>query len=182
MLAHREVCAGLRELVRLGRIAEEEVPWSRCYEHSWVVYCKPPFGSPSEVLGYLARYSYRVAISNDRLRGFDGRRVRYGYRDSRCGEAKEETLDALEFLSRFLEHVLPRAFVRIRSYGLLANRCRRGKLAQSRRILAVAQRRVALSAAQILARLLGRPPDHCPRCRQPTLSVSPRRSPSRQVI
>lgn len=103
-----KVCAGLRELVRQGWIAEDEVPWSRCYEHRWVVYCKPPFGSPSEVLGYLARYSHRVAISNDRLHAFDGRHVRFAYRDGQTGEAKEETVDAVEFLTRFLEHVSAR--------------------------------------------------------------------------
>jgi hypothetical protein len=168
-----KVCAGLRELVRTGRIAGNAVPWSRCQAQSWVVYCKEPFGLPAKVLGYLARYTHRVAISNDRLHAFDGQRVRFGYRDRESGQLKEESLDATDFLARFVQHVLPRGFVRVRSYGLLANRGRGSKLKLARQVLAVARRRVVKSAKQILERILGRPPDTCPRCQAAMLVVIP---------
>jgi hypothetical protein len=91
----------------------------------WVVYCKPPFGGPEQVLGYLANYTHRIAISNSRIVSFDGERVSFRYRDYARGNAEKLlTLDVDEFLRRFLLHVLPPRFVRIRYYGFLANRSR----------------------------------------------------------
>lgn len=165
-----KVCAGLREAVRRGAL-EASVPWSRLYQRPWVVYCKAPFGSPAKVLGYLSRYTHRVALSNDRLRWFDGERVCFGYRDRASGEQREETVPATEFLARFVQHVLPRGLVRTRCYGLLANRGRTRKLEIARTVLSVAERRVARSVAEILEAILGRPPGVCPRCRSATLLV-----------
>jgi hypothetical protein len=92
----------------------------------WVVYAKPPFGGPEQVLKYLARYTHRVAISNHRLIDMEDGRVRFRYKDyARGGKPRTMELSATEFLRRFLQHVLPTGFVRIRSYGFLANRCRR---------------------------------------------------------
>ena len=109
------------------------------YRKDWVVYAKPPFGGPAQVLKYLARYTHRVAISNRRLVKLEHGRVTFRYKDYADGHhAKVMTLDAVEFLRRFVQHVLPRGFVKVRHYGLLANRHREQRLAQCRRLLFVA--------------------------------------------
>jgi hypothetical protein len=98
------------------------------FRQNWVVYAKPPFGGPHHVLGYLARYTQRVAITNHRLVAFEHDQVTFRWKDYALGNKKKKmTLSAQEFLRRFLLHVLPRGFVRIRSFGFLANR-RRTKL------------------------------------------------------
>jgi hypothetical protein len=105
----------------------------------WVVYAKPPFGGPGQVLKYLARYTHRVAISNHRLLDLKDGRVTFGYKDyARGGKRRAMELTAAEFLRRFLQHVLPQGFVRIRSYGFLANRNRQEKLAACRDLLEAA--------------------------------------------
>ena len=104
----------------------------------WFVYAKPPFGGPAHVLRYLGRYTHRIAISNHRLLGFDGERVTFRWRDyAHRGKKRTMTLDATEFLRRFFLHVLPKGFVRIRRYGLLANRFRTEYLPLARRLLAL---------------------------------------------
>jgi hypothetical protein len=101
-----------------------------------VVYAKPPFGGPKQVLKYLARYTHRVAISNQRLESLDDGKVTFRYTDYAHSNAQRTmTLDAVEFLRRFLLHVLPRGFMRIRYYGFLANRHRAQKIQQARRLL-----------------------------------------------
>jgi hypothetical protein len=96
------------------------------FAHRWIVYCKPPFGGPDQVLRYLGAYTHRVAISNHRLVSFDNDRVTFRWRDSAHHNKKRVlTLPAEEFLRRFLLHVLPRGFVRIRHFGFLASRRRR---------------------------------------------------------
>jgi hypothetical protein len=105
----------------------------------WVVYAKPPFGGPARVLKYLARYTHRVAISNHRLRALADGRVTFEYKDyAAAGAARVMALDAVEFLRRFVQHVLPAGFVKVRHYGLLANRFRDDRLAGCRRLLLVA--------------------------------------------
>ncbi len=103
----------------------------------WVVYVKPPFGGPKQVLEYLGRYTHRVAISNNRLREFSDGAVTFAWKDYRH-ESRNKTmrLDAHEFIRRFLLHVLPSGFQRIRHYGLLANRYREVRLNQCRDLLA----------------------------------------------
>ena len=102
----------------------------------WVVYSKEPFAGPATVLRYLARYTHRVAISNQRLEAMENGRVRFRYKDYRRGaESKSMSLDAREFIRRFLLHVLPPRFVRIRYYGLLANRHRARTTAHLKTIL-----------------------------------------------
>ena len=126
----------------------------------WFIYAKPPFGEPAHVLRYLGRYTHRMAISNHRLTAFDGEHVSFRWRDYAHGNRQRVmTLDAEEFLRRFFLHVLPKGFVRIRRYGLLANRFRN-------RLLPLAH---ALLAAQGREQLPPPPlPDcdlwHCPRC------------------
>jgi len=106
----------------------------------WWVYAKPPFAGPEQVLAYVARYTHRVAISNDRLISIDDSKVRFRWKDYRNGNRlKTMALSADEFIRRFLLHVLPEGFQRIRYYGFLANRCRQEKLARCRYLLAMPQ-------------------------------------------
>ena len=107
----------------------------------WVVYAKPPFAGPEAVLAYLSRYTHRVAISNSRLLSFNEAGVTFRYKDYRRNGADRHrvmTLGTDEFIRRFLLHVLPRGFHRIRHYGLLAGSARRASLARARELLAVA--------------------------------------------
>jgi hypothetical protein len=111
----------------------------RLYAKRWVVYAKAPFGGPDRVLKYLARYTHRVAISNSRLVGLEAGRVSFEYKDyADDRKRKTMTLDAAEFLRRFVTHVLPGGFVKVRHYGLLSNRFREQRLADCRQLLAVA--------------------------------------------
>ena len=103
----------------------------------WVVHVKPPFGGPHRVLKYLARYTHRVAISNHRLRSLENGQVSFEWKDyARHARGQLMTLDAVEFLRRFLLHVLPTGLVRIRQFGFLANRFRKHKLELCRALLA----------------------------------------------
>ena len=107
----------------------------------WAVYAKPPFAGPASVLAYLSRYTHRVAISNRRLLGFDESGVTFRYKDYRRDDGQRQqvmTLATDEFIRRFLLHVLPRGFHRIRHYGLLAASSRKASLARARELLATA--------------------------------------------
>jgi hypothetical protein len=113
--------------------------WATLYAKEWVVYCKRPFGGPAQVLKYLARYTHRVAISNARLLELRDGTVTFRYKDYADGHRdKTLTLAAVEFLRRFVQHVLPKGFVKIRHYGLLANAQREARLALCRRLLLAA--------------------------------------------
>ena len=106
------------------------------HTQDWVVYAKPPFGGPRKVLRYLGRYTHRVAISNHRLISFDDNQVRFHWRDYRNGNTKRTmTLTAEEFIRRFLLHVLPKRFVRIRYFGIMANAHRKPLLVLCREFL-----------------------------------------------
>jgi hypothetical protein len=109
----------------------------------WVVYAKRPFGGPEAVLAYLSRYTHRVAISNRRLIAFDSNGVTFKWKDYRAKgreRAKVMTLASNEFIRRFLIHVLPHGFHRIRHYGLFANSNRAANIARARELLAVPSR------------------------------------------
>jgi hypothetical protein len=109
------------------------------FRQDWVVYAKPAFGGPTQVLRYLGRYTHRVAISNHRLLAFDGEHVTFRWKDYAHGaKQRKMTLSATEFLRRFAQHILPRGFVRIRQYGFLATRNRTANLALGRQLLAIA--------------------------------------------
>jgi Putative transposase/Transposase zinc-binding domain len=113
----------------------------------WVVYAKPPFGGAEHVLNYLARYTHRVAISNHRLVAFENNRVSFRWRDyAHGGKKKVMTVSAHEFLRRFLLHVLPGGLVRIRHFGLFANRRRRDALQRCRALLGTIVRRLVLAS------------------------------------
>ena len=167
--------AGLRQLYRKnlldlrGPAADFSDPaWfaqliERLSKKNWYVYAKPPFGGPQHVLRYLGRYTHRMAISNHRLTAFDGEHVSFRWRDyAHGGKQRVMTLDAVKFLRRFFLHVLPRGFVRIRHYGLLANRFRKQLLPLARTLLA-AQGREPLPLSPLSDCDLW----HCPRCNAP---------------
>ena len=152
----------------------------------WVVYAKRPFGGPEQVLGYLARYTHRIAISNSRLVAMPEDRVTFRWRDrARNNKPKLMTLDAREFLRRFLLHVLPKGLVRIRHYGLLANKNRRANIRRCRRLLGVRQDTVAERSdppvpwQELLLRLSGFDPSRCPQCDQGRLIHTRRVGPVR---
>jgi hypothetical protein len=130
----------------------------------WVVYAKPPFGGPQQVLAYLGRYTHRVAISNQRLLAHQHHTVTFQWKDyRRHGRDKSRvmTLAADEFIRRFLIHTLPDRFPRIRHFGFLANRQRRQKLAQCRELLIHPITELLPESAA----LLNRPPElRCPLC------------------
>jgi Putative transposase/Transposase zinc-binding domain len=134
---------------------------------AWVVYAKRPFGGPQAVLAYLSRYTHRVAIANSRLIAFDNNSVSFKYKDYRIegpDRYKVMTLATNEFIRRFLIHVLPKGFHRIRHYGLLASGNRAANIAQARKLLAVPSRLKEPEIAQAgadKARVLPRP---CPCC------------------
>jgi predicted RNA-binding Zn-ribbon protein involved in translation (DUF1610 family) len=138
----------------------------------WVVYAKPAFGGASAVLRYLGRYTHRVAISNHRLLAFDGARVTFQWKDYAHGDRRRTmTLSAMEFLRRFVQHILPRGFVRIRQSGFLANTCRGARVALARPALATLSTAAASTGATATA-----PPETatgaswaCPRCGAPMI-------------
>jgi hypothetical protein len=146
--------------------------WLRESAHTeWVVYAKPPFGGPEDVLKYLARYTHRVAVSSSRLLSLEDGRVTFRWRDSKDGnQIKPMTLDAIEFIRRFLLHVLPSGFVKIRHFGFLANRNRRSALALCRRHLNAAS--CADGAASILTHEQRSAAEHrCPFCHAGALRI-----------
>jgi hypothetical protein len=133
----------------------------------WVVYAKPPFGGPAQVLAYLGRYTHRVAIANSRLVSLEQGKVSFRWKDYRHHDkSKLMTLRADEFIRRFLLHALPDGFHRIRHYGLFANGCRAAKLAQCRLLLAAPAPRPAPTAdyRERYRCLTGRSLDICPGC------------------
>jgi hypothetical protein len=136
-----------------------------------VVYAKPPFAGPEAVLAYLSRYTHRVAISNRRLLAFDETGVTFRCKDyRRNGAARYQvmTLEPAEFIRRFLLHILPRGFHRIRHYGLFASAARRDNLARARQLLAVPQP-VAQEAAD--SNPAPEPWRRCPCCGGPMIVV-----------
>jgi hypothetical protein len=143
-----------------------------CRNLEWVVYVKPPFGGPKRVLDYLGRYTHRIAISNDRLLSLDQGQVSFRWRNYRHRRRQQTmTLPAHEFIRRFLLHVLPRGFVRIRYYGFLANRHRVRKLRQCRSWLGLSEtvpsRPLQRPSWRILLQTLtGIDPTLCPICKQ----------------
>jgi hypothetical protein len=130
----------------------------------WVIYAKPPFGGPAQVLAYLGRYTHRVAISNARLVDMTDTDVAFRWKDYRHhGKAKTMTLGADEFIRRFLLHTLPDGFHRIRHYGFLANGHRAAKLVLCRKLLDMPPEAPSGGAATD-APVASRPIERCPCC------------------
>ena len=141
----------------------------------WVVYAKPPFAGPEQVLAYLSRYTHRIAISNQRIVDFRDGTVRFRWRDYANGNRTQlMELSAVEFLRRFLLHVLPSGFVRIRYFGLLANRSRKVKLQRCRELHGKAPsppEQPRETAEAMVHRLTGFDPCACPVCPGGTMRV-----------
>ena len=165
------------ELSLHGRLAELQDPerfqqrLESLRRQEWVVYAKPPFGGPEKVIEYLGRYTHRVAISNHRIVDVADGEVTFRWRDYRHGNrSRTMTLDAHEFIRRFLLHVLPDRFVRIRHFGFLANRHRADKIERARQLL------TPLAPATVEAGISGDEPSSpetdlddrwlCPECRK----------------
>jgi hypothetical protein len=133
----------------------------RLHRQDWVVYAKPAFGGPRQVLRYLGRYTHRVAISNHRLVSFEGERVTFRWKDYAHGsKTRQMTLTATEFLRRFFLHVLPKGFVRIRHFGFLGNRFRAARVQFARQWLANAPVPSTASHVPVADAALW----HCPHC------------------
>jgi Putative transposase/Transposase zinc-binding domain len=171
-----------------GRLVELHHPkaWEGWLEtlrnKNWVVYAKPPFGGPTQVLKYLARYTHRVAIANQRILSFEHGKVCFSWKDYAHGNRKRTmSLDSVEFLRRFLLHVLPTGFMRIRYYGFLANRNRTEKLQLARRLITHSSSSTendnANSGVEPARDLSGAPSEAidlfelCPQCKQGRLVV-----------
>ena len=141
----------------------------------WIVYAKRPFAGPEQVLDYLGRYTHRVALSNDRLVDHRDGRVQIRWKDyADHYRVKVMTLDADEFLRRFLLHVVPRGFMRIRHFGLLANRTRRVTLTRCRALLGQPPPEDAQpeSVAVLLHRLTGVDLSRCPVCGEGRMQIT----------
>jgi Putative transposase/Transposase zinc-binding domain len=137
------------------------------FQTDWVVYAKPAFGGASAVLRYLGRYTHRVAISNHRLLAFDCDRVTFQWKDYAHGDRRRAmTLSTMEFLRRFVQHILPRGFVRIRQSGFLANTCRVARVALARTLLATPAPAVPCTdvPGTLTTDTLPRASWACPRC------------------
>ena len=146
------------------------------------MFAKPPFASPSQILDYLGRYTHRVAIANGRLLDCQNGCVSFRWKDYRAqNKSKAMTLDANEFMRRFLMHVLPKGFRRIRHFGFLANSCCLQKLARIRAALAVPNPEPRVKPKDYRERcalLTGKRPDICPCCGGRMVDVDPRQRPS----
>jgi hypothetical protein len=135
---------------------------ARSHKTDWHAYAKPPFGGPEQVLAYLANYTHRIAISNQRILSFDGETVTFSWRDYADDNAQRTMeLDAVKFLRRFLQHVLPPRFTRVRYYGFLANRDRAANITRARALIG--------SKRPLRPRPPIPDPRLCPRCRKGTM-------------
>lgn len=144
----------------------------RLYHKKWIVYCKPPFNGAKGVLQYLSRYTHRIAISNHRLLSSDDGGVSFRWRDySDDNKEKVMTLDAQEFIRRFLMHILPHRFVKIRYYGLLGSRNRKAAISLCRKLMEEAETETPQTTEPeswqaLLLRLTGIDPFACPVCQK----------------
>lgn len=149
----------------------------QAFAREWVVYSKPPMAGPEQVLRYLGRYTHRIAIGNERLIQLDGGRVTFAYRDRQRGNRRRRlTIDAPQFIRRFLLHVLPPRFVRVRHYGLQANGCRTRLLDKARAFLRTPipptpESTGRISWKDLYVQTTGRDPDVCRSCGRGVLRV-----------
>ena len=139
------------------------------YKEDWVVYSKKPFAGPETVIDYLGRYAFRIAISNNRIKCVKDGNVTFTYRDRRDNDRKKEmTLEANEFIRRFLLHVLPGSFTRIRHFGFLCNRNRKENIACLKKLLGVSGKTCespAKSLEELMLELTGKDITKCPHCK-----------------
>lgn len=141
---------------------------AKMYNQEWISYCKPPFKDAKCVIRYLGRYTHRVAISNNRIIGEEKGQVSFKYRDYKDNKrTKEMTLRADEFIRRFMMHILPPRFMKIRHYGLLGNRNKKEKLAECKKLTKTANfEKLEISTLEILKKTLGVDFNICPICKK----------------
>jgi hypothetical protein len=153
-------CAALEDAARFKTLIAES------QAKKWQVYAKPPFYYAAQTLDYLGRYVNRIAISNGRILDIEDDLVRFSYRDYKAdGKQKEMRLPGVEFIRRFLQHTLPKRFVRVRHYGLLAPRYRKKKLARCRALLGMYhETTITPTTTETLLTELGHDPTQCPLC------------------
>ena len=156
-----------------GLPADWSARQKQLYKHQWVVYAKTPLGGPAQVLEYLSRYTHRTAISNERIRHVSDREVAFNVRADDKGGKRLLRLDGVEFVRRFLLHVLPSGIKRIRHYGVLASGCKAVKLRQAREALHMpVPNALALGCAlAFMARVAGIDIGLCPQCKVGRLVV-----------
>ncbi len=163
----------LKHNIDRGKIAAANNEIQALWKKNWVVYAKKPFGSPQTVLDYLGRYTHRVALSNNRILSVQNGQVTLSYRDRKDGDRKKTiTLEAEEFIRRFLLHVLPEGFMRIRHFGFLANRSKKHALAQCRKLLGLNPALPKIpnrSTHDLLLQLTGFDLTRCPCCQKGTM-------------
>jgi hypothetical protein len=145
----------------------------RLYKKRWVVYAKPAFGGPMQVIRYLGRYTHRVAISNHRITDFDGEKVTFSWKDyAHDSKQGQMTLEGTEFLRRFFSHVLPKGFVRIRQFGFLANRFRAERIELCRELIGTHVEPSPASEEPVPDPELPEPTSwRCPLCGAPMIKV-----------
>jgi hypothetical protein len=150
---------------------------AKLYKTDWVLYCKPPFGGPQNVIDYLGRYTHRVAISNNRILSDRNGQISFKWKDYRDGgRQKIMTLSAGEFIRRFLLHILPPGFRKIRHFGIFASRNKTKRLTLCRKLTHSKFKIKTESPLQRLARVFGAGWNLCPKCKTGRLS---RASPAR---
>jgi hypothetical protein len=147
------------------------------YEKQWITYCKRPFGGPKQVIEYLGRYTHRVAISNKRIKRIEEGKVVFEYKDYRDNKRKEMRLSPVEFIRRFMLHILPEGFFKIRYYGLLSNRKKKKALERCREILM--KRKCKEKTETIRAKNIRR---QCPKCKEGRMFAVQFYMPDRQII
>ena len=160
MVSALRECANAGELNRVTHVGEIDTMLDGLMKKEWNVYSKPCLNHTENIIGYLARYSHRIAISDQRIIGIENDEVHFRYTDYRDNQSKIMKLERREFIRRFLMHILPKGLMRIRHYGLLANRCRKASLKAIRKILA--------QPAEIAKKQHGDEPTAypCPKCKK----------------
>ena len=169
------------ELIFSGKTKQFSLPGNfkallrKAGNKKWVVYAKPPFAGPEQVLEYLGRYTHRVAITNNRIKAMKDGHVTFTYKDRQDGNTiKEKTIPALEFIRRFLLHVLPKGFMKIRYFGFLSHRNKGTYIPLLRKLIdpkAKIPKKVKENIEEIMFRLLGIDINQCPECKKGTMAV-----------
>jgi len=185
-LFKKKFLAYLKEAYNRGDLKRKEFPYfssesefrkfkNELYKKRWVTYCKQPFSGAESVLEYLGRYVYRVAISNKRLIKCEDGRVIFKWRDYRDGKQKIMSLDAFEFIRRFLLHILPSGFFKVRYYGILASRNLKTKLKLAQELLNVRLKKSVekLTWKELFFKLTGRDLSLCPVCGKGRMKMLP---------
>ena len=150
-------------LKKQNLLAEYKQTIDHCYAKPWVVYCEPSLGNAQQIVGYLAKYTHRVAITNSRIKSIDDKNVTFSYKDYKDNaNQKLMTLTGVEFLRRFAMHILPRGFVKIRYFGILTSRYKQQVKSMKTKADIV---QLTETKQQRLMRLTGFDPCQCPKCK-----------------